>query len=115
MLAWDCFYPQGDRGDGLLKTFVGSEGWGETAFSEMPSVLQLSFTGVNKGYINLGEWVRVWGMSVHHWLVLGMLHLHAEECQVLAGHVLIGRKKVKPVIWPPDYKTASRGGRHGAS
>ena len=69
----------------------------------------------NKGYINLGEWVRVWGMSVHHWLVLGMLHLHAEECQVLAGHVLIGRKKVKPVIWPPDYKTASRGGRHGAS
>ncbi|EDL82951.1 rCG23685 [Rattus norvegicus] len=28
-----------------------------------------------------------------------MLHLHEEEFQVLAEHVLVGREEVKPVIW----------------
>ena len=40
--------------------------------------------------------------------VLGMLHLHEEEFQVLAGYVLIGREEVKPIIWPPGYMTISR-------
>lgn len=47
--------------------------------------------------------------------VLGMLHLHGEEFQMLAGHVFIERKKVKPVIWPPGYMAPSQGGRHGGS
>lgn len=32
--------------------------------------------------------------------VLGRLHLHEEDFQVLAGHVLIGRVATNPVIWP---------------
>lgn len=35
-------------------------------------------------------------MSVNNWLmreVLGMIHLHEEECQVLTGYVLIRREK----------------------
>lgn len=40
--------------------------------------------------------------------MLGMLHLCKEEFQVLAGDVLIGRKEVKPVIWPPAYVITSR-------
>lgn len=37
--------------------------------------------------------------------VLGMLHLHKGEFQVLAGHVLTGREEVKPAIWTPNYMT----------
>ena len=40
--------------------------------------------------------------------VLGRVLLHEEYFQVLAGHVLIGREEVKPVIWPPGYVTPSR-------
>jgi hypothetical protein len=40
--------------------------------------------------------------------VPGMLHLHGEEFQVLAGHDFIGRKEGKSVIWPPGYTTTSR-------
>jgi hypothetical protein len=36
--------------------------------------------------------------------VLGMLHLHKEEFQVLA----VGRREVKLVIWPSGYVTISR-------
>jgi hypothetical protein len=36
-----------------------------------------------------------------------MLHFHEEESQVLAGHVLIGRKEVKPAIWPQGSVTTS--------
>lgn len=37
-----------------------------------------------------------------------MLHLHEEEFQILAGHVLIGREVVKFIIWLPGYMTSSR-------
>ena len=37
-----------------------------------------------------------------------MLHLLKEELQVLAGHVHIEKKEVKPVIWSPGYVTTSR-------
>lgn len=43
--------------------------------------------------------------------VLGMPHLPEEEFQVLAGHILIGREEVKPVIWPLGYLKGSGGGR----
>lgn len=44
--------------------------------------------------------------------VLVKLHLHKEKFQVLAWHVLMGRKEVKPIIWPfcYDYFKASGGG-----
>ena len=42
--------------------------------------------------------------------VLGMLHLHEEESQVLAGHALIGRKTTKSVIWAPRYLKGGGGG-----
>ena len=44
-------------------------------------------------------------------VVLGMLHLHEEEFHVLAGHVQqsIGRKGIKPGLWPPGYMTGSGG------
>ena len=40
-----------------------------------------------------------------------MLHLHEEEFHVLAGHVQqsIGRKGIKPGLWPPGYMTGSGG------
>jgi hypothetical protein len=41
-------------------------------------------------------------------MVLGMLHLHGEQFQILLGHVLIGREEDKSVIWPPAYVTNSR-------
>ena len=44
--------------------------------------------------------------------VLGMLHLHEEEFQVLAGHVLIGREEVRPVTlacWLCDYLQGGEG------
>lgn len=40
--------------------------------------------------------------------VLGMLHLHEKEFQVLAGHILIGKEEVKPVMWLLGYVTISR-------
>ena len=40
--------------------------------------------------------------------VLGMLHLHEKEFQVLPGHVFIGKEEVKPGMWPPGYMTISR-------
>lgn len=40
--------------------------------------------------------------------VLGRVHLHEEEFQVLAGNVLTGKEEVKPIFWPPDYVTSSR-------
>lgn len=40
--------------------------------------------------------------------VLEKLHLHEEEFQILAGHVLIGTEVVKPVIWLPGHVTTSR-------
>ena len=49
----------------------------------MLSVNQLSFTGDNKGFLNLGEWIEVFKENVHHWPVL---QLHEEAFQVLAGH-----------------------------
>ena len=50
-------------------------------------VKQLSFIGGNTGYINLEEWVEVFGVStlLASAEVLGTLHLHEEEVQVLAG------------------------------
>ena len=36
-----------------------------------------------------------------------MLHLHEEEFQVFAGHVLTGSEDIKAVIWPPGYMTTS--------
>jgi hypothetical protein len=39
--------------------------------------------------------------------LLGVLHLHKGELQVLVGHVLTGREEVKAVIWPPGYVTTS--------
>ena len=42
--------------------------------------------------------------------VLGMLHLHEEEIRVLAGHVLLGREEVKPLIWPSHYLREGRVG-----
>jgi len=36
-----------------------------------------------------GEWALLAGVKV-----LGMLHLHEEEFQVLPGHILIGREEV---------------------
>jgi hypothetical protein len=39
--------------------------------------------------------------------VLGMLHLHEEEFQVLAGHILMWREEAKPVIWQLGYETTS--------
>lgn len=73
-----------------------------------------SFIGDYKGYINLGEWVEFCG-KVHITLLAGtevlrMLHSHEEEFHVLARHVQqsIGRKGVKPGIWPPGCMTTSR-------
>lgn len=40
--------------------------------------------------------------------VLGMLYFHGKGFHVV-GHVLIGRKEVKPVIWPSSYMTTSTG------
>ena len=40
----------------------------EIAFSE--DGFQLNSSGGNKGYIDLGEYVGGFGVSVHHWLVL---------------------------------------------
>ena len=40
--------------------------------------------------------------------MLGVFNLHEEEFQVLAGHVLIVREEVKPIIWSLSYVTASR-------
>jgi hypothetical protein len=37
-----------------------------------------------------------------------MPHLHEKEFQVLAGHILIGKEEVKPVMWLPGYVTISR-------
>ena len=37
--------------------------------------------------------------------VLGMIHLHEEDFQVLLGYILIRREEVKPVIWPSGYVT----------
>lgn len=37
-----------------------------------------------------------------------MLNLHEEESLVLAGHVLIGREEVKPIIWTPGFVTTSK-------
>lgn len=63
----------------------------------------------NKGYINLGGWVGVFRMttSLARTEVLGTLHVCGEEFQVFAGHVLIGRGKIKPVIWLLGYETTS--------
>lgn len=76
------------------------ECWGEKAFSERFSAKQLSFIGGNKSYINFGEWVGVWEVSVCYQLVLGMLQLLERELQVLAGHVLTGREEVKAITGP---------------
>ena len=56
--------------------------------------------GVNKGYIDLGEWV---GISTVRTLlarveVLGMFHLREEENQEPGKQVLIWREEVEPVI-----------------
>ena len=40
--------------------------------------------------------------------VLGMIHLHEEDFQVLLGYILIRREEVKPVIWPSGYVTTSK-------
>lgn len=63
---------------------------------------------VNKGYINLGEWVG--GFRGEHTLLASvkMLHLYEEKFQILARHVLIGREEVKLIIWTPGYMTISR-------
>ena len=39
---------------------------------------------------------------------LGMLHLHEEEYQVLAAHVMIRRENVYLESWPLGYVTSSR-------
>lgn len=39
-----------------------------------------------------------------------MLHSHDEEIQVLAGHVLLGREEVKPVLWPSGLPQRRGGG-----
>jgi len=69
-------------------------------------VKRLLNIGGNKNYINLEDTVGSLGVSVHHWM--GMLPLHEEEFQVLAGYVLIGRQEVLPVVWSPGYMTTSR-------
>lgn len=65
----------------------------ETVFSE----IALFCKGRNKGYINLRDWVRVFQgdcTSLVGAKVLKMLHLHEEEFQVFAGHVLLETEKV---------------------
>lgn len=47
--------------------------------------------------------------------MLGMLHLHEEEFQVLARHVLLGREELEPVIWPSGYRTTSERAEVGVS
>lgn len=42
--------------------------------------------------------------------MLGMFHLHEEEFQGLAGHFLIGREEVKPVIFVPGLSDYLNGG-----
>lgn len=48
------------------------------------------YIGGNKGYTNLGK--RLKGTLLVEAEVLGMLHLHEDEFQMLAGHVLIRRE-----------------------
>lgn len=52
--------------------------------------------GVGRGF--QGECTLMAGAEV-----LGMLHLHEQVFQILAGHVLRGREVVRPVIWLPDH------------
>jgi hypothetical protein len=37
------------------------------------------FCGDNKGYIKLVELSGGWGISIYHWLELGIIHLHEKE------------------------------------
>lgn len=105
-----CFCPQGSQAPlhtGLEREQLSRGGWvtqdlcpnecrRNRLLQRWFSVKQLSFPGDNKGYINRGEWGRVWGEgSVCHWP-----GLRCWECficikrhfRVLARHVLIGRR-----------------------
>jgi hypothetical protein len=79
------------KGEGVEQ---GSDSVYSGVTSGSASVRQLNFIRVNKGYIDLGEWV---GISTVRTLlarveVLGMLHLHEEG-------LLIRNEEVEPVIW----------------
>ena len=83
------------KGEGVEQ---GSDSVYSGVTSGSASVRQLNFIRVNKGYIDLGEWVGISGVNIHYWLVWKWFIYMKRNSKNLLGRSY--QEEIKPVIWP---------------